>query len=174
MTRLQTIVGADHQFNLSAAANDGYHNLIHMTQQAPSGPLAATGRSYAKSIGGVIHQFYIDDVGRFYQITPTTPIYAAVNFVGNPVSLRFSHNVGLVTRTGAGLYTITFAIPIPTNTYVVTGMCMGSSSTRLMSVQNNATYGNSVNTNFVKIRTFNLSDTNADPVACFVTICGGT
>jgi hypothetical protein len=145
-----------------------------MTQQAPSGALAATGRGYAKSVGGRIQQFYMDDSGVFFQITPTTPIYAAVNFVGNPVSIRFSHNVGSVTRTGAGLFTINFAVPLPTNTYVVTGMCMRDTSTCLMQVQSNATYGNSVSTNFVKIRTFSLSDNSTDPLAAFVLVCGGT
>lgn len=174
MARLQTLLGADHQFNLSAAADDGYHNIIHMTQQAPSGALAATGRGYAKSVGGRIQQFYMDDSGVFFQITPTTPIYAAVNFVGNPVSIRFSHNVGSVVRTGAGLFTINFAVPLPTNVYVVTGMCMRDSSTCLMQVQSNATYGNSVSTNFVKVRTFSLSDNSTDPLAAFVLVCGGT
>lgn len=70
MARLQTLVGADHQFNLTAAANDGYHNLVHLTQQAPAGVLAATGRLYAKSSGGLIQLFYMDDAGTEYQITP--------------------------------------------------------------------------------------------------------
>lgn len=70
MARLQTLIGADHQFNLSAAANDGYHNLIHLTQQAPSGALAATGRLYVKSTGGIIQLFYMDDTGVEHQVTP--------------------------------------------------------------------------------------------------------
>lgn len=69
-TRLQTLLGADHQFNLSSAANDGYHNLVHLTQQAPSGALGATGRLYVKSSGGLIQLFYMDDAGTEYQITP--------------------------------------------------------------------------------------------------------
>ena len=74
MSRLQTLLGADHQFNLTAAADDGYHNLIHMTQQAPAGALAATGRSYVKSSAGRIHQFYMDDTGAEYQMSPSIPI----------------------------------------------------------------------------------------------------
>lgn len=70
MARLQTLLGADHQFNLSAAADDGYHNLIHLTQQAPSGALAATGRLYVRSNGGVIQLFYMDDTGVEHQLTP--------------------------------------------------------------------------------------------------------
>ena len=177
MARLQTIVGADHQFNLSAAGDDGYHNIIHMTQQSPSGALAATGRGYAKSVGGRIQQYYIDDSGVSFQITPTTPIYAAVNFngdAGSPCPIRFSHNVASVIRTGSGLFTINFSVALPTNVYVVTGMCMRDTSTCLMQVQSNATYGNSVSTTFVKIRTFSLSDNSTNPLAAFVLVCGGT
>lgn len=70
MQRLQAIVGANHQFNLSAAANDGYHNLINMTLQAPSGPLADTGRTYVKSFAGLVQLCYMDDAGTEYQVTP--------------------------------------------------------------------------------------------------------
>src|SRR5687768_9842525 len=69
-TRLQTIVGADHQFNLIAAANDGWHTLIHMIPQAPTGILASTGRLYSKSASGLIQLFYMDDAGTEYQLTP--------------------------------------------------------------------------------------------------------
>lgn len=90
MARLQTIVGADHQFNLSAAADDGYHNLIHLTQQAPSGALAATGRLYAKSASGAINLFYMDDAGLEYQITPIslapTKVTGSVALAGNATS----------------------------------------------------------------------------------------
>lgn len=70
MSRLQTIVGANHQFNNTAAADDGYHNLVVMTPQAPSGPLAGYGRLYVKSTGGLIQLFYMTDVGTEIQITP--------------------------------------------------------------------------------------------------------
>lgn len=77
MGRIQTLLGADHQFNLTSPGtipnNDGYHNLIHMTQQAPSAPLAATGRLYVKSAGGFINLFYMDDAAVEYQITPIFP-----------------------------------------------------------------------------------------------------
>ena len=68
--RLQTIVGADHQFNLGAAANDGYHNLIHMQIPAvlPTGVLANTGRLYPKVAGSLVQLFDMDDQGREYRI----------------------------------------------------------------------------------------------------------
>jgi hypothetical protein len=125
MTRLQTLVGADHQFNLTAAADDGYHNLIHMTQQAPAGVLAATGRSYVKSSASRIHQFYMDDTGAEYQLSPSMPIRAAVNFNGvGAAVIRSSYNVSSVTRLAAGDYLINFTTAMPNNNYIVqlTGM----------------------------------------------------
>lgn len=90
MGRLQTLFGADHQFNLSAAADDGYHNLIHLTQQAPSGALAATGRVYAKTASGAVNLFYMDDAGLEYQITPIsaapTKVTGSVALSGNATS----------------------------------------------------------------------------------------
>lgn len=91
MARLQTIVGADHQFNLSAAADDGYHNIIHLTQQAPSGALAATGRVYCKSISGVIQLFYMDDAGVENQITPY--------YAQNPIKVSGSQVLASGTTT---------------------------------------------------------------------------
>lgn len=90
MSRLQTIIGADHQFNLTAAADDGYHNIVHLTQQAPSGALAATGRMYVKSAGGAINLFYMDDAGLEYQITPVslapTRVTGSVALAGSATS----------------------------------------------------------------------------------------
>lgn len=83
-SRLQTLLGADHQFNLSAVADDGYHNLIRMTQQAPTGALAATGRLYAKVANGQVNLFYMDDAGTDYQITPAYTVLAGtVNIVAS-------------------------------------------------------------------------------------------
>ncbi len=42
-----------------------------MTQQAPSGALASTGRLYVKTQGSLIQLFYMDDAGTEYQITPS-------------------------------------------------------------------------------------------------------
>jgi hypothetical protein len=70
MARLQTLLGTNHQFNNTAAADDGYHNLIVMTPQAPTGALAGYGRLYVKSSGGVIQLFFMTDAGTEIQITP--------------------------------------------------------------------------------------------------------
>jgi hypothetical protein len=83
--RLQTLVGADHQFNLTAAANDGYHNLVHLTQQAPAGALAAIGRLYVKSVDGLIQLHYMNDAGTEYQVTPA--YYTSTQKVAGSASL---------------------------------------------------------------------------------------
>lgn len=70
--RLQTLLGADHQFNNSAAANDGYHKLVHMDipNPLPTGALPSTGRLYVKTNSGLVQLFYMDSAGTEYQLTP--------------------------------------------------------------------------------------------------------
>lgn len=68
--RLQTLISADHQFNNSIAPNDGYHNLIHMTPQAPTEILSGIGRTYVRIVDGLTQLFYMDDANTEYQITP--------------------------------------------------------------------------------------------------------
>lgn len=170
MARLQTLLGADHQFNLTAAANDGYHNLVHLTQQAPSGALAATGRLYVKSAGGLIQLFYMDDAGREYRLTPG--IIAAVNFDGRgaiaaPQTIRGTAlNVTSVMKTAQGAYTVNFTTPIANSDYIVqvTGMRATSGSVANGQVAGNATYGNSVTTSLVKIEFSSTTATLQDVI----------
>ena len=165
MARLQTLLGADHQFNLAAAGNDGYHNLVHLTQQAPSGVLAATGRAYAKSSAGRIHQFYMDDTGADYQITPTLPIRAAVNFSGlGSTSIRSQFNVSAVDYVATGVYKVNFTTAMPNANYIVqaTGMRNGSGNFVSGCIKADNTYGNSVTTTFVILNFFSDSGTLRD------------
>jgi hypothetical protein len=86
MARLQTLLGANHQFNLTAAADDGYHNLIVMTEQAPTGALAGYGRLYVRTNAGVVQLFYMDSTGREIQITPDDLL--------NPIKVNGSQSIG--------------------------------------------------------------------------------
>ncbi len=166
MSRLQTLLGADHQFNLTAAANDGYHNLIHKTVQAPTGALPTTGRSYVKMVSGRIHDFYMDDTGAEYQITPTMPIRAAVNFNGTGAVgvqvIRSQFNVASVTKVSSGVYTVTFTTAMPNANYIVQVTGMRATAGQFVSgfVLGAATYSSSVTTASVKIQ---FSDQNHDP-----------
>lgn len=169
MARLQTLLGADHQFNLSAAADDGYHNVVHLTQQAPSGALAATGRLYVKSSAGAISLFYMDDAGLEYQISPSMPIRAAVNFNGTGAvgaqTLRSQFNVSSVMKTATGKYTINFTTAMPDANYIVSAAGMRNSSGDISNglIAGNSTYGNSVSTTFVNVE-FNGGSSNLQDV----------
>lgn len=178
--RVQTLLGADHQFNLTAAANDGYHNLVHLTQQAPSGVLAATGRFYAKSSASRIHAFYMDDQGSEYQMTPSMPIRAAVNFDGTSgvgiQTMRSQFNVASVTKTSTGNYTIAFTTAMPDANYIVqiTGMRDDSSKVTIASVRGSGTYSNSVTTTSVKVIFFGQNTGTTDVLMGNVTIFSAT
>lgn len=151
MSRLYTIVDADHQFNLATDTNDGYHKIIHMTIQAPGGGVTSTGQSYAKTSAGRVHQFYMDDTGAQYQITPTMPIRAAVNFSSSG-SRRGYYNVSSVTKHADGDYTVNFATPLPDTNYIVQVTGMRDSKLIITGcVEGNATYSNSVTVNSVRV-----------------------
>lgn len=176
-SRLQTLVSADHQFNLSAAANDGYHNIVHLTQQAPVGGIAVTGQLYAKLSAGNTNLFYMNESGTSYQITPSMPIRAAVNFVGTGAIgacvLRSSYNVTSVTKTATGLYTVTFTTAMPDADYIVqvNGMAADPAFVSVYgSVVGNATYSNSVTTALVKVSFFGGIGFNVDVTMGSVTI----
>jgi len=178
-TRLQKIVGADHQFNLSIAANDGYHNLIHMQipNPEPSGIEASLGRLYAKTSALAtprVHAFYMDDQGTEYQVTPTMPIRAAVNFngVAGAVIRGTAYNVSGVTQDSTGKYTITFDRPMPDNNYIVqvTGMRDNTNVGLTGCVAGNATYGTPVKTTSVQVQFFNNAGGSNDVFMGNVTV----
>lgn len=161
--RLQTIISADHQFNLSAAANDGYHTLVRLIPQAPSGALTGFGRVYSKSVSGIVQLFYMDDAGTEYQITPTASvnsviIRAAVNFNGTGAVgaqvIRSSTNVTSVVKNGTGDYTINFTSAMPNNNYIVSATGMRNSSDDISNgqVRGTGTYGSSVATTAMRVQ----------------------
>lgn len=157
---LQTIIGKDHQFNLTPAGGDnsGYHNIVHMIPQSIPALVAGNGQLYVRLTGGLIQLFYMDDAGTEYQITPksATNIVAAVNFNGiGGASIRGTAlNVSSVTRTGEGKYTVNFTTPLSSNNYIVqlTGMRDATDDISNGQVAGNATYGNSVSTSSLKIQ----------------------
>lgn len=176
MSRLQILLGGDHQFNLSASADDGYHNLIHMVPQAPSGALPGIGRGYGKSSSSRIHDFYMDDTGVEYQITPTLPIRASVNFDGTgstgAQTIRSQFNVASVVKVSTGLYTVNFTSAMPDNNYMVqiTGMRNGTVSVSNGCVSGNSSYSSSVQTGLLKVQFFGQDNTPRDVFMGNITI----
>ena len=99
-------------------------------------------------------QFMFYDGNINVQMTPG--IVAAVNFNGTGAVgaqiIRSQLNVSSVVKNATGDYTINFASPMPNNNYIVqiTGM-RDSNSISLGSVKGDATYGNSVTVNSVRV-----------------------
>ncbi len=159
MSRLQTLLGADHQFNTTAATNDGYHNIVHLTAQAPTGSVASTGRLYAKSSAGRMQLFYMDDTpvtSLNYQITPTLPIRAAVRFANSGAIVGTAYNVSGVVHASTGVYTITFTTPMPDANYFV------SLSSRADGTNPNTSYFVNTSTGSFQAVFGNRSSQNAD------------
>lgn len=162
-SRLQTIVEADHQFNINPASTDGYHNLVHMLQPVPdpSGANAGVGRLFVKLVNGVVHLFYMDDAGVEYQISPSMPIRAAVNFTPTAVNpnqptVNSAYNVDPALGVGVtGNYTVGFTVnflnPMPNTNYMVYVSAFGKTGIRYGSVESTGTYINSKTANLVKV-----------------------
>jgi hypothetical protein len=177
-TRLKTIVGANHKFNDTAATDDGYHQDIKILPIAVPGTDATIGQLFANTAISSFPLSYVDGLNNLYQITPTLPVRAAVNFSVTPVTfaitINYSQNVASVVRTSNGLYTITFTIAMPSNFYIASGMCMFPFGTNIpLQIQGNATYGNSVTTGHVKIDTGVDGTSSADPINVMLLISGG-
>lgn len=178
-TRLQTIIEQDHQFNNTAETNDGWHNIVHLTAQAPvaAGPPAA-GRLYAQASGlGRLHAFYMDDTpgtSLQYQITPTMPIRAAVNFT--MTTRNSQYNVSSITRLSIGAYQIFFTTAMPDTNYIVqvsgqaTALGVGDIVIGGVAGNGGVPYGNAIQTTFVVVIFVNGSGSLVDPTTGHVTI----
>jgi len=114
MAVLNTIIASDHQFNLTPAPGDdsGYHNLIHMTIQAPAGALANTGRFYVKSASGRIYPFYMDDTGVAYQIVGTSSVVSSPGYTTIPGGLIMQW--GFTPASSAATQDVTLGLTFPT------------------------------------------------------------
>jgi hypothetical protein len=138
--RINTVVSADHQFNASAATNDGYHKVVHWIRQAGAfndGTPAASalnniGLTYTKrQSNGAATPTYrealffkngtasaADDGSVIETQLTAAPIRAMIVFPGaTPLVPTFAFNATAAT-TGTGLYTITMgAGTVPSANY---------------------------------------------------------
>lgn len=181
-TRLQTIISKDHQFNNTAATNDGYHNIVHLTAQAPDATVVpVSGRLYAKADGvGRLQINYMDDTptpgpSLNYQVTPSMPIRAAVNFTGTTRNSHF--NVASVSNPSTGIYTITFetSSPMPTTNYIVqvTGQMQSAGASEILVgcvAQDGGSWGNAIQTTKVTVAFAKFNGSLAAPITGHITI----
>lgn len=190
MQRLQALFSADHQFNLSAAANDGWHKIIRWVSQAgsygdgtpPTNP--STPLFYTKNIpfidNNAIVNYNIPLVkstnGIEFPILPTVRAY--VNFQGSNVNgaqvIRQSFNVQSVERIEEGVYRVNFGQALTNNRYVTiaTGMALGNKGRINGFVDGNTNYGNIVKTDSVTVAFTGSSDNFRDVRAGNVIVFG--
>ena len=126
-TILQEIITADHQFNNTSQPNDGYHNLVHLTQQSPAGALADVGRLYSKIANGTVELFYMNDIGTENQITPESSI--------GPIKLT-----GRVNLAGGASHIILLN-PTYDYTAIATGYVDGTTSMNTFSLIKSGNFG---------------------------------
>lgn len=106
--RLKTIIEGDHQFNLSAATNDGYHKVVHSILQGshPAG-LGNILQTYNYSFNSDTYLFGVTGSGKKYMLS--FPIRAAGLFNGaNGAILGVALNMAAATRTAVGKFTVNF------------------------------------------------------------------
>lgn len=145
-TYVETTMNVDHYWNIGGD-EDGHHKFVQSpkteTGGTPSDPTVATGMdgaiylkqktaAEAPDFQGVL-PFFKDD-----QVTPGVMemlgIRACCTFNGRATNgaatITYNHNVASVTRTGAGLYTVTYTTALPSVNYLVysgqTGTTAGS------------------------------------------------
>ena len=175
--RLKTIIDANHQFNDTAAANDGYHVNMKMLGQAVPANDATVGQPFVDSADSTNQLSWKDGSNNVYQITPTIPIRASVTFTvtaGVPTIVN-SHNVASVSSDGTGLFTITFTTALPSINYQthITSQPSATNRTSNAMLRGGATLSVAQAVGSVKIQVQNSSGSNADPVSCCVTCMGG-
>ena len=120
----------------------------------------------------------MDDTGAEYQMSPSMPIRAAVNFNGTIAgvqqTVRSGYNVSAtgVTKTATGTYTITFTTAMPNTNYIVqlTGMRNTSGSIAHGSILGAASYASSVTTGSVKVTFVDSTESLTDVLMGNVTI----
>lgn len=167
-TRLQTIITADHVFNDTAAANDGYHEqvtLVNRTDPAGANPIF-----YSKLVSATSTPYFWDGAfarplayGGFPQILASVNFNGTVTGVPNIAqTIRgTAFNVASVTRVGTstGRYLITFTNALPDTNYIVqvTGMRNTSGDVSNGCVAGSATYGDSVKVGSINVDFFGSS-----------------
>lgn len=78
-------------------------------------------------------------------------IRAAVNFT-HPTTISWGYNISSIVNNGTGLYTLTFSTALPSNNYVVSGICYRDDTPLVLSIDAGAAYGSRVTTTSVRVR----------------------
>jgi len=178
----------DHFWDDDDSDKDGRHNIVHMPEQTgdPSSmPVDMKGGYYVrqKTAGEspdkqLYEPYYFNEDGATKNILQLG-MRAMVQFeYDGAVTIKYSHNVSSVARTGTGLYTVTFTTALPTANYVPIAFAMRNASagtaSLYVSADNAASKITSIGTTTLKLRFSSGSDGNArDPLVGTIAIMGG-
>jgi hypothetical protein len=178
-TRLQTIVGANHKFNVSTdPSTDGFHQNVQMIPVSTPSSNNTVGQLYANSADAKFNLNYVDAANNNYQITPTIPIRAAISFdaPGGVIAIGYSFNCTVTNGTGgeAGAYVVTFTSPLPSANYTVSAIAKGTNAAgRTLIVPVILALTNTVQTGRVVIAFINGLGSNDNPTHATITVMGG-
>jgi len=173
---IDDIFGIDHYMFSSTVNDRGKHKTPRFKDQTADGdPTTASDEFalFAKQDDDSNIELFVrrPSNGTVYQLTKDGLLFtglfpaAAINFTGGvgPVA-QSNFNASTVVRDSTGKYTITFDTPLPNNDYEWSIQGIGSDII-YASILPNATYNNSVNTNFIKVQFVNAQTGSlVDPI----------
>lgn len=165
-TRLKTIIGANHKFNDSAAADDGYHQNIKMLPIAVPSADATVGQAFANTADATGPLTYIDQANNRYQITPCLPMRAWVIFDGSGNILNSGNakfNVTNIIVQGTGIYKINFTTAFPSIYYNWTGnvVTTNGAAGSILTSRSSSSYGEYITTTDIQLRVLNVDGANS-------------
>jgi len=181
----------DHFWDDNDSDKDGRHNIVHMPEQTgdPSSmPVDMKGGYYVrqKTAGEspakqLYEPYYFNEDGATKNILQLG-FRAMVQFDGRSsngaCTINYSHNISGVSRTGTGLYTVTFTTALPSSDYIPLAFAMrnasASTASLYVSADNAASKTTSIGTSSLKIRFSSGSGGDVrDPLVGTIAIMGG-
>lgn len=124
--RLQTMIGADHQFNASAATNDGWHKVIHMIAQSTPTAVPLTPQMYSKTLPSAntypLVKYPDASAGAAPEMLLPPIIacggFAGRNTAGNCTAVGITYNCTCARTTNLGEYIVTLTNAPPNADYI--------------------------------------------------------
>jgi len=167
--------------------HDGHHQWVQMPKIAATPFVLATG-------DGMDGGYFTEEITKQDTTPENLPFFvnsdghkallgtrACINFsVANVAgtitpSIEYAHNVSTIGRVSAGIYSITFATPLPTANYVVTAIGYIPGNFILTQINPNVSYAVAVTTTQCQVLFYKSTNNNiaTDPVRGMIQIVGG-
>lgn len=178
-SRVKTLVDADHQFNDTAATNDGFHNQVSfLNNNITSLPATKNAVMYSKN-GDLGTGTNRDEVySRNASLECPFALRAFVMFDGRATNgactLNSAFNVSGVSRTAEGLYTVTFSALL-TDKFVVSCVAQSGAANKIRVLQplRGAAYTTAQTTTTLNLQCYNAGENLRDFTSAHVLIFGG-